>query len=166
MLPLLRLLQVSSPPPPPPPSPSSFKVYANGLSRFRILTSELINLFGHLVGLLWMGDQPDARPVPTQDNTTQKKRGYISMPRAGFEPAIPMFERPKTVLALDRAAITSSFLRPNYEASHAMSIFLLREVSFMSQYSSVRGPEAGHNPVLPNLYLLTIHDLLISFRAI
>jgi hypothetical protein len=27
------------------------------------------------------------------------------MPRAGFEPEIPMFERPKTVLALDRAAI-------------------------------------------------------------
>jgi hypothetical protein len=47
----------------------------------------------------WTGDQPDARPLPTQDNTIQKKRGHTSMPRAGFEPAIPMFERPKTVLA-------------------------------------------------------------------
>jgi hypothetical protein len=27
------------------------------------------------------------------------------MPRAGFEPAIPMFEWPKTVLVLDRSAI-------------------------------------------------------------
>jgi hypothetical protein len=27
------------------------------------------------------------------------------MPRAGFEPAIPMFERPKTVHASDRSAI-------------------------------------------------------------
>jgi hypothetical protein len=27
------------------------------------------------------------------------------MPRAGFEPPIPMFEWPKTVLAIDRAAI-------------------------------------------------------------
>jgi hypothetical protein len=27
------------------------------------------------------------------------------MPRAGFKPEIPMFERPKTVLALDRSAI-------------------------------------------------------------
>jgi hypothetical protein len=27
------------------------------------------------------------------------------MLRAGFEPATPMFERPKTVLALDRAAV-------------------------------------------------------------
>jgi hypothetical protein len=27
------------------------------------------------------------------------------MPRAGFEPAIPMFERPKTVLALDHMVL-------------------------------------------------------------
>jgi hypothetical protein len=32
------------------------------------------------------------------------------MPRAGFEPAIPMFERPKTGLALDRAAIETGTL--------------------------------------------------------
>jgi hypothetical protein len=60
-----------------------------------------------------MGDQPYARSLPTQDNTTQKKRRHththththISMPRAGFEPAIPMFEQLKTVRALDRAAL-------------------------------------------------------------
>jgi hypothetical protein len=28
--------------------------------------------FGHLVGLFWRGNQPAARPLPTQDNTTQK----------------------------------------------------------------------------------------------
>jgi hypothetical protein len=50
----------------------------------------------------WMGDQPDARPLPTQDNTTQRR--HTSIPRAGFELTIPVFERPKTVLALDRAA--------------------------------------------------------------
>jgi hypothetical protein len=53
-----------------------------------------------------MGDQPDARPVPTQDNTTQKKkRGPTSMPRAEFEPSMPMFERSKSVRAIDRVAI-------------------------------------------------------------
>jgi hypothetical protein len=31
------------------------------------------------------------------------------MPRPGFEPAISMFERPKTVLALDRAAIETGY---------------------------------------------------------
>jgi len=53
----------------------------------------------------WTGDQPDSRPLHTQDNTTQKKHGRTSMPRAGFQAAIPMFERPKTVRALDRATI-------------------------------------------------------------
>jgi hypothetical protein len=33
-----------------------------------------------------------------------EKRGHTSMPRAGFEHAIPVFELSKTVGALDRAA--------------------------------------------------------------
>jgi len=37
-----------------------------------------------------------------QHNT--EKRGHTSMPRAGFEPMIPIFERSKTVRASDRAA--------------------------------------------------------------
>jgi hypothetical protein len=56
-----------------------------------------------LVGLLGRGISPTPRPLPTQDNTEQHR--HTSMPRAGFELVIPMFERPKTVLALDRAAI-------------------------------------------------------------
>jgi hypothetical protein len=50
----------------------------------------------------WTGDQPVARPLPTQVSTTQKRRGYTSMLRVGFEPKIPMFERLKTLCALDR----------------------------------------------------------------
>jgi hypothetical protein len=42
----------------------------------------------------WMGDQPVARPI--------LKRKQKSMPRVGFEPTIPVFEREKTVQALDR----------------------------------------------------------------
>jgi hypothetical protein len=34
------------------------------------------------------------------------------MPPAGFEPVIPMFERSKTVLALDRATIETGFRVP------------------------------------------------------
>jgi hypothetical protein len=34
----------------------------------------------------------------------QNKRIQISMPRVGFEPTIPAFERAKTVHALDRTA--------------------------------------------------------------
>jgi hypothetical protein len=45
------------------------------------------------------------------------------MPRAEFEPAIPMIERPKTVLALDRAAIETGklmlrFKIKSYSFSH------------------------------------------------
>jgi hypothetical protein len=70
--------------------------------KFNFWTYESIWTFGRTP---WTGDHPDARPLPTQDNTTQKKREHTSMPQAGFKPAIPMFERPKTVRALDRAAI-------------------------------------------------------------
>jgi hypothetical protein len=45
------------------------------------------------------GDQPVAKPLPTQNKRTQ-----TSMPRVGFEPTIPAFERAKTVHALDCAA--------------------------------------------------------------
>jgi hypothetical protein len=51
-----------------------------------------------------MGDQPDARPLPTGQHSTEK-RGHTSMSRAAFEPVIPVFERSKTVRGLDRAAI-------------------------------------------------------------
>jgi hypothetical protein len=54
----------------------------------------------------WTGDQPVARPLPTQRTTqTQNKHTQTSMPRVGYEPMIPVFERAKTLYALDRAAI-------------------------------------------------------------
>jgi hypothetical protein len=51
-----------------------------------------------------MGDQPVARPLHTHRTTqTQNKRKQTSMPQARFEPTIAVFERAKTVHALDRA---------------------------------------------------------------
>jgi hypothetical protein len=53
----------------------------------------------------WTGYQPVARPLPTQRTAqTQNKPTHTSMPRVGFVPTIPAFERAKTVHALDRAA--------------------------------------------------------------
>jgi hypothetical protein len=46
----------------------------------------------------WMGDQPITRPLSTH-RTTQ-----TSMPQVGFNPMIPVFERAKTVNALDCTA--------------------------------------------------------------
>jgi hypothetical protein len=52
------------------------------------------------------GDQPVARPLPTHRTTQiQNKRTQTSMPWVGFKPTTPVFERAKTVHALDLAAI-------------------------------------------------------------
>jgi hypothetical protein len=54
----------------------------------------------------WTGDQPIARLLPTHRTTqTQNKRTQASMSRVGFKPTIPVFDRAKTVHALDPAAI-------------------------------------------------------------
>jgi hypothetical protein len=58
----------------------------------------------------WTGEQPDVRPLPTQDNTTQKKTDTF-MPRAGFETTIAVFNRSKTLRTLDRAAVGTDGLR-------------------------------------------------------
>jgi hypothetical protein len=55
--------------------------------------------------ILWTGDQPVTRPLPTHRTTqTQNKRTQTSMPLVGFEPTKPVSERAKTVHDLDRAA--------------------------------------------------------------
>jgi hypothetical protein len=55
----------------------------------------------------WTGDQPIARPLPTQRAAqTQNKRTQTSMPVVGFEPTISVFERAKTALPLWLAAET------------------------------------------------------------
>jgi hypothetical protein len=51
------------------------------------------------------GDQPVARPLPIHRSTqTQNKRTQTSMPSVEFEPTITVFQRAKTVHALDCAA--------------------------------------------------------------
>jgi hypothetical protein len=54
----------------------------------------------------WTSDQLVAGPLPKHRTThTQKKtHTQTSMPGIGFETTIPVFERGKTVRALDRAA--------------------------------------------------------------
>jgi hypothetical protein len=52
----------------------------------------------------WAGDQAVARPLLTRRTTqTQNERTQTSMRGVGFKPTIPVFERAKTVHALDRA---------------------------------------------------------------
>jgi hypothetical protein len=53
----------------------------------------------------WTGDQSVARQLPTHRTTqTQNICTQTSMLRVGLEPTFPVFERAKTVHALDRVA--------------------------------------------------------------
>jgi hypothetical protein len=54
----------------------------------------------------WTGNQPVARPLPTQETKTQNNR-HICL--EWFEPTIPVFEGAKAVHALDRAATVICF---------------------------------------------------------
>jgi hypothetical protein len=73
----------------------------------------------------WTGDQPVARPLPTHRTIqTQNKRTQTSMPRVGLEPTIRVFERMKTVHALDRAAtVISVFKSPFSVAQRTHTVF-------------------------------------------
>jgi hypothetical protein len=75
------------------------------LQNLRTLAAFFSFLILHTVGLLGLGNQPVAGPLPTHRTTqTQNQRTQTSMPRVGFEPTIPVFEQAKTVHTLDRAA--------------------------------------------------------------
>jgi hypothetical protein len=59
-------------------------------------------LLRHTIGLLWMSDQHATKASTYTDNITHKHKRQMSMPSAGFEPAIPAIKRPQTY-ALDHA---------------------------------------------------------------
>jgi hypothetical protein len=63
-----------------------------------------------LVGLLWTSDQPDDKDLCLTAHNSYKRQ--TSMPPAGFEPAVPADERPKTH-SLDRAANGFNFSSMN-----------------------------------------------------
>jgi hypothetical protein len=70
------------------------------------MTSEIYeSIFEHLVGFLGGGISPSQRRYLHRTAHNTEKRGNTSMPRAGFEPTIPAFERLTTVRALNCAAI-------------------------------------------------------------
>jgi hypothetical protein len=59
-----------------------------------------------------MGNQPVARTLPTHRKAqTQNKSAKASMHRVEFEPTTPVFERTKTVHALDSAATVMGALK-------------------------------------------------------
>jgi hypothetical protein len=77
----------------------------------------------------WTGAQPVARPLPTHRTTqTHNKSTQTSMPRVGFEPTIPVFERTKTVHALDRVATGSHTRTQAHTHTQCIVIVNMKEV--------------------------------------
>jgi hypothetical protein len=61
----------------------------------------------------WTGDQPVARPLPAQiGQHKQNIRTQPSVPQMGFEPTIPVFERAKTIHALQGFLYKALRLKP------------------------------------------------------
>jgi hypothetical protein len=70
---------------------------------------QFLDLFTKSVGLLERGISPSQGRYLHTWQHKQNKRTQTSMPQRGFEPTIPVFERVKTVHALDRAATVIGF---------------------------------------------------------
>jgi hypothetical protein len=97
--------------------------------------------YRRLVGLLGRVISPSRGRYLHRTTQTQKKRGQTSIPREGFEPTVPVFERTKTCNALDRAATVTGAYRsklPNYEAPHY--------VIFSSLFLVFLTPKYSHQP--------------------
>jgi hypothetical protein len=71
----------------------------------------------------WTRDQLVARPLPTHRTAqTQNKSTQTSLPPMAFEATIPLFERAKTVHALDRAATVIGFGRSFWRFKKSVNI--------------------------------------------
>jgi hypothetical protein len=89
---------------------------------------------------LLAGDQPVTRPLPTHRAIqTQNKRTQTSVPRVRFEPTIPVFERAKTVHALE------SRQRSHCDRHrHLLPRFYYRMFAFCSQQRDYDDPRRSH----------------------
>jgi len=65
------------------------------------LTYETMIPFRYYSRTPWIGDRPIARSLRAEVSTTQENSDIRGV---GFEPMIPVLERPKTIRTLDRAA--------------------------------------------------------------
>jgi hypothetical protein len=96
----------------------------------------------------WKGDQPVARQVRTH-STTQTQ---TSLPRVGFKPTTPVFERAKTVHASDLAA---ALIDHSLSARHMCVCFRTVVESFIAETHLLSHP----NHLVVNL----IHTQILSW---
>jgi hypothetical protein len=73
----------------------------------------------------WAGYQPVARPLPTQTTQTNNKRRQTSMPPARFELTTPVFQRAKTVYALNCETTVIGDITLCSKIYRSFSVFLI-----------------------------------------
>jgi hypothetical protein len=83
-----------------PPFPLTFSLY-NSTALWTLAVFFSVSLILFTVGMTpWTGDQPVARSLHTHRTPQrQNKCTQTWMPRVGFEPTTPVFEKSKTVHA-------------------------------------------------------------------
>jgi hypothetical protein len=106
----------------------------------------------------WTGDQPVVRPLPTHRITqTHNKRKQTSIPLVGSEPTTPVFERAKTVHALDRAATVIGTHWNIKQLNGGMNPHLQHPYSFLEyNFPSSRRPNANEGCNKPSWLLETL----------
>jgi hypothetical protein len=77
-------------------------IYNSTALCWTLASFQFLDIFTRSVGHLGRGISPSQGTHKTAQ--TQNKRTLTSMPQVGFEHTIPVFERAKTVHALDRTA--------------------------------------------------------------
>jgi hypothetical protein len=81
------------------------------------------------------GDQPVARPLSAHRTAkTKNNRTQTSMPQTGFEPTTPVFQRKKSVHALDRAVTMIG-------RDQATMRYIMNRLCFLKQISSSNKPQ-------------------------
>jgi hypothetical protein len=111
---------------------------------------QLRNLFYTDDRTPWTSYQPVAKSLPThRTRQTQSKRTQTSMPRVGFEPMIPAFERAKTVHTLDSAATAIGVLY------FTQNKYLSKECIFLEDLLSRTAQCHAHLVTLCILHILT-----------
>jgi hypothetical protein len=98
-----------------------------------VRTSNPTKYYVSLCQFPWTGDQPVARPIPTQNNTNTIN-AETSLPRVGFEPTIPVFDLVKTTKHISVYCSTAL-------------VELSRFLQFLNPYSVCRTTWIGDQPV-------------------
>jgi hypothetical protein len=100
------------------------------------------------------GDRPVARTLPTHRTTqTQNKRTEMSMPRVGFEPTIPVFERAEAVHTLDRVATVTGLI---HDYNHSEVIMKIQILEFNLLLSSILNIQKPHIEYGDELHILVM----------